>query len=100
MVFCSEWVLKFGILSYIFYAIFQAVKMNFGSKFGFAYIFPYRFLEILQISRKSGADSCIFSLLASSYQNQGENVDEVVNPFHPIEPLASPCKNSVNYENL
>jgi len=36
-------------------AILKVVKMNFGQVWGLG-IFPYRYLAVLKISRKSGAD--------------------------------------------
>jgi len=44
--FCSKWD-----------AIFEVVKMNFGSKFGPLGIFSYRYLAVMKISRKSGAET-------------------------------------------
>ena len=45
-------------------AIFKLVKINFGSKFGAWVIFPYRYLVVLKISRKSGADRCNTPLIS------------------------------------
>jgi len=44
-------------------AIFKVVKKNFGSKLG---IFPYRYLAVVKISGKSGANICSTPLVSSS----------------------------------